>query len=297
MLQGRYAEALATVENALVDVDKFDLQFARPHLLWTRAAALLGLRRFGPASNALSMVEKLAAASVDIYLELNIRVLRARLLLTQQRPARALDYVRDDFDSVPARAMCGEYLATRALAQAIEGCHDDAEEALAEAGRMTRAVETLVLSAAVRAVGALGRPDASEAAGKLLRTAGAAHCWDGVICALRASRPLLEQVAQLSDQDRFQVINVLVMTKDKSLAHALGAQGRMTYRRSPTLSERESEVLDLLSQGLRSREIAQVLYISDVTVKAHVRHIFEKLGAHTRAEAVARAFGQRLGDN
>jgi DNA-binding NarL/FixJ family response regulator len=54
------------------------------------------------------------------------------------------------------------------------------------------------------------------------------------------------------------------------------------------LSPRELEVLDLLAQGLKTRDIASLLYISESTVKVHVHHIFEKLDVRTRAEAVAR---------
>jgi DNA-binding NarL/FixJ family response regulator len=51
------------------------------------------------------------------------------------------------------------------------------------------------------------------------------------------------------------------------------------------LSEREREVLTLLSEGLRNREIAERLVISEATVKTHVRHVLEKLRFRNRAEA------------
>jgi ATP/maltotriose-dependent transcriptional regulator MalT len=56
-----------------------------------------------------------------------------------------------------------------------------------------------------------------------------------------------------------------------------------------SLSRREKEVLALLAQGMSNAEIGHVLFISPVTVKVHVRHIFEKLGVRTRAAAVLRA--------
>ena len=59
------------------------------------------------------------------------------------------------------------------------------------------------------------------------------------------------------------------------------------------LSPRESEILNLLAAGLGNKEVAWQLKISEHTVKFHVTSIFNKLGASTRAEAVA--LGMRRG--
>lgn len=53
------------------------------------------------------------------------------------------------------------------------------------------------------------------------------------------------------------------------------------------LSQREIEVLRHLASGSRNRDIAEVLFISEETVKAHVKHIMEKLGASGRTHALA----------
>jgi len=53
----------------------------------------------------------------------------------------------------------------------------------------------------------------------------------------------------------------------------------------PTL--REIEVLQLISDGLVNREIGQRLFLSEETVKSHVRHLLAKLQARSRAHAVA----------
>lgn len=55
------------------------------------------------------------------------------------------------------------------------------------------------------------------------------------------------------------------------------------------LSERETEVLRLIADGLTNREIAERLYLAPTTVKVHARNIFGKLGAANRTQAVARA--------
>jgi NarL family two-component system response regulator LiaR len=54
-----------------------------------------------------------------------------------------------------------------------------------------------------------------------------------------------------------------------------------------SLTEREREILELLSQGTRNDDIAQKLYISPQTVQTHVRNVLAKLGVHSKLEAVA----------
>ena len=60
------------------------------------------------------------------------------------------------------------------------------------------------------------------------------------------------------------------------------------------LSNREMEVLQLLSEGNTNKEIAKALWISEQTVKTHVAHIFDKLGTSDRTETVATALRSGL---
>jgi DNA-binding NarL/FixJ family response regulator len=53
------------------------------------------------------------------------------------------------------------------------------------------------------------------------------------------------------------------------------------------LTEREVEVLRAVAEGNRNRDIAEKLFISEETVKVHIKHIMEKLGATDRTQAVA----------
>jgi two-component system NarL family response regulator len=65
---------------------------------------------------------------------------------------------------------------------------------------------------------------------------------------------------------------------------------------SPKLTDRELEVLRLVAEGLNNREIAKRLFISENTVKNHVRNILEKLQLHSRMEAVMYAVREKLLD-
>jgi DNA-binding NarL/FixJ family response regulator len=62
---------------------------------------------------------------------------------------------------------------------------------------------------------------------------------------------------------------------------------RQTTQRMPSLSKREREIMDLLSQGLTGEDVAERLVLSSETVKTHIRNAMSKLEAHTRVHAVA----------
>jgi DNA-binding NarL/FixJ family response regulator len=61
-----------------------------------------------------------------------------------------------------------------------------------------------------------------------------------------------------------------------------------------TVSQRELEVLQLVSSGATNREVAERLFISEATVKTHLLHIYTKLGVNDRAAAVGAAFERGL---
>lgn len=67
-----------------------------------------------------------------------------------------------------------------------------------------------------------------------------------------------------------------------------------TARADSLLSEREVEVLRCLSRGLTTLRVASELFISENTVKTHIRHILEKMEVSNRAEAVAKALHSGL---
>jgi two-component system nitrate/nitrite response regulator NarL len=66
------------------------------------------------------------------------------------------------------------------------------------------------------------------------------------------------------------------------------------HQQRPLLTERESQVLALIAQGMSGPEIGERLFISSSTVKTHVKSVLEKLGAPDRAAAVAEAMRRGL---
>ncbi len=87
---------------------------------------------------------------------------------------------------------------------------------------------------------------------------------------------------------------------DLAVTHRVLAAFRTSAARPPvrppdaSLTPRELEVLKLIGRGLANGEIAQRLYISEVTVKAHLGHILDKLGLRDRAAVIVYAFDTGL---
>ena len=61
-----------------------------------------------------------------------------------------------------------------------------------------------------------------------------------------------------------------------------------------SLSERELAILQMIADGVTTKEMANQLFLSQASVKRSVRLIFEKLGVHNRSEAVSEAYKRRL---
>jgi ATP/maltotriose-dependent transcriptional regulator MalT len=64
--------------------------------------------------------------------------------------------------------------------------------------------------------------------------------------------------------------------------------------KSGELSARELQILALVAEGHTNRVVAQRLFISEATVKTHLLHLYDKLGARDRASAVATAYQRGL---
>lgn len=110
----------------------------------------------------------------------------------------------------------------------------------------------------------------------------------GYVLKTREAERLIQTVRLVADGN---------MVIDPELVVALAEElssAKERDRNAETLTERELEVLQHLSFGYSNREIGRRLFISADTVKTHLEHIYQKLGATDRTAAVAEAMRRRL---
>ena len=111
------------------------------------------------------------------------------------------------------------------------------------------------------------------ATGYLLKTASAEEIVEAIQVAQRGGAPINARIAR----------RVLRLFADLA-----GPQEQYG------LTQRETEVLSLMEQGLTKKEIAERLFLSYYTIDTHVKNIYAKLHVHSRSEAVRKARTQRL---
>lgn len=292
-LRADYDEALRLMDVADEIIDEYDLDFARPYTFWNRAWISIGQRRFGNADRLLQTIEDEIATSPLGFHVLNCRILRARMATQTGRPEAALDYlpVRRREEAIPS--IQAEYLATRALAFAISDDPRACEADASRANELTKAAEVRVLTAAARTITPLRGKRDTRALWRLAENLGT---WDPLLAALRASTELADEFAACEEL-RCELAGLYERANDFGLARRAGLRIRSTRSPEDLLTPRELEVLEMLAHGARNRDIAAGLVLSPSTVKVHVRHIFEKLGVRTRAQAVARFELMRQGDS
>jgi two-component system NarL family response regulator len=85
-----------------------------------------------------------------------------------------------------------------------------------------------------------------------------------------------------------------LLTEFSILARRAAASEPPQQVPAPKLTDREMQVLKLIARGMNNRDIAKELFISENTVKNHVRNILEKLQIHSRMEAVMVAVREKL---
>lgn len=292
LLAARYDECLAITKQEADEVRRYRLEFAKPHVQVLQAAAELGLRHFTESSRLLRRAESAASTLGDSFTLSNVAINRVRLHLCQGDPQCALRTASDEWIHSRSPSLHGEFLATKALVLACLGDSDAAEAAAAKSERLTGSLETRSLALWARAVASHVTADGDPClARKAFETTASHGNFHAFVCAYRGYPKILD-VFRFDGTETRTLVELLTGARDGNLAKAFGVP--LPRERRGKLSGRESEVLELLGQGLSNRQIAQRLFISEVTVKVHVRRIFQKLGVRSRIEAaLLAAAGER----
>jgi ATP/maltotriose-dependent transcriptional regulator MalT len=286
LIQGDLSRALETARRMKEEVESLDLEFARPHSLSNLVFIELALRRFHEAGRHLRSLESSLETHPVGQHRINARVLRARLHVLHGRPTVALDELRAPYPEAAPPTMQGEYTATQAIVLGLLTKDELATEAAARAESISISSDVRVLAAGARAIVGV-RCHEDEAVDALITEATSRNTWDPLIFCARASQPLAAALAE-RDNFRVQLAELYGRFNDLVLARRAGFRIRFDRRPDAVLTQRELEVLALMAQGLRNHEIAAAFVISESTVKVHVRHILEKLGVRSRAQAVDR---------
>jgi LuxR family transcriptional regulator, maltose regulon positive regulatory protein len=289
-LEARYEEAERVATQQISDSELYRLDFALSHGHLRRSAALCGMRRYREAFQDLDRAERLAAGLDHGWVTTATAINRGLTLLATQRFDDAWREVEAEREG-SGGGLRAEYLAFRALAMACLGKTEEANRYVALAEKGSRALEVKTICSFARVVGSHRdhRADADRASVKAFDRAVRDRAVDYFVISYRACPELLESVAATGDP---RLGPILHRARDQDMARRVGVVVPNPRRPKGVLSPREREVWELLALGLSNREIAHRLFLSESTVKVHTRHIFEKLGAKTRVEAVVK--GQEL---
>jgi len=283
----QYDRGLEIADRQIEEARAAGLEFAVDYALLSRSSALIGLRKLLPAQRTLEDLQR-RGSSTSANVAVNITLCSARLRIAAGDLAKAAVLLQADPPASLPRALRGEFAAYRGLVHACLGRTNEAEDAFADALAQSRYIDAAAVTALGRTIVALhaAREDATVAAIETVSHVLEQGHADAVITACRAYPPLAKACA--TDNSLGQPLSKLFFdSRDVSLGRQAGLDMPRELRAAEPLSRREHEVYELIIQGRTNREIASTLFISESTAKVHVRHIFEKLGVHTRAEAAA----------
>lgn len=283
-----WEDAVTITDEQLRDAERCRLEFVVPYALSLHAMVATGLRQYDRCSELLDDAEARARKNSDLAALQMIAAVRMRSLIAQARFEEALAAGDVDLSSV-TRSLHGEILSVRALANAALGRVERAQCLAAKGLETSVGVETFVNARCALAVAALNQrhhalalDHAAEALNRVVHTG----MIESLMCAYRGCPQLI--VCLLERRDLHEPLELVLRRAgdDQLLAAAGGGTGDGTVL---SLTPRQKEVLALLAQGMSNIDIGRALFISPVTAKVHVRHIFEKLGVKSRAEAALRA--------
>lgn len=280
-----YELALERADQQIDDARQSGLEFAADYALATKAGAFVGLRQIGQARRVLQLLEsRIDRASGHVAAQLTLKM--ARLKVASGDVVHAEILLRREPPYGLSEAFRGEWLGTKAVLLAALGKTADAEVAMNAAWRSSANGDAKQLADLAQIIINLRCNDSLDRPREVLRQVIRYGHLDDVVFASRAF-PDLARFGASDPLTQVELTRIFSNSHDIDLGRAAGLEMPRELRRKEGLTPRELEVFELLAQGRSNRSIAETLFISESTAKLHVRHIFEKLGVHSRAEAVA----------
>ena len=250
------------------------------------ALAAIGMRDLSSGESSLDRVFAFGRRLEDAFLLVTGSAVLARLHIARGDCFSAVE-AASRFETSDDAILYAESLAVRALSLAALGKNDEARVAIAALPHRRSHAEAQAFAELANLIVARNESDEVTFATDAFESIRALGQFDAVVTAARAY-PLLIEVAIRSGHADF-VADLLQRSNDFDLARRYGLKMRRAVTRDTApLSARERQVLELVADGRTNEEVAGLLFISPVTVKAHLRHIYEKLGVRNRVEAVAR---------
>jgi LuxR family transcriptional regulator, maltose regulon positive regulatory protein len=287
----RYFEAAPALAETCVLLNDYDLLLALPSVYCIYADNSIGLRRYRHAQLLLDAARQ--ASSPHGSVSMQVRALGE--IVSLLKGDSTTDLIATRVDENASKCLQGLGYAVDALKWACQGDPDIALAYASRADDRTRSTEARALSGFARAVVA-ARADSTKAIPLLataVRFAEERRRWNQFVWAYRAYPDLLGLAAS-EPALALSIQPVLLSARDERLAARYGIELKSPTRKpqpdsDERLTRREREVLRLLAEGLSNKEIAGTLFISEFTVKLHLRHIYAKLGVRNRMEAALHA--------
>jgi ATP/maltotriose-dependent transcriptional regulator MalT len=270
----------------LEDAKAYRLTFVEPHAQLVAALSAIGMRDLSSAESFLESVFAFGRRLEDEFLLVTGSAVLARLHIARGDCFSAVEAV-STFETSADAILYAECLAIRALSLAALGKNDEARVAIAAFPRRRSHAEAQAFGELAKLIVARNESDDVAFAADSFASIRALGQFDAFVTASRAY-PLLIDVGTRCGQGDL-VSDLLHRSNDLDLARRYGLKTHRTVTPDASpLSPRERQVLELVAGGRTNEEVAGLLFISPVTVKAHLRHIYEKLGVRNRVEAAAR---------